>query len=185
VSFDLDDATAGRELKNVTISVHGDDTSRVDVENHRSDLGPHFVLALEAANVDTARDATLPSVQNPDPVDWQLSPRSFARQTPLLLGEDGCEVPIPAHEAEYAYRFTQIVRTTASSSQPTESGVDGSGVVSALAPTKIQLLKGDQPMPRLANFSKDADAACVYEQYDKLEQELIVSSDGCSPAERG
>ena len=54
----------------------------------------------------------------------------------------------------------------------------------------MQLVSGCVPASsrwteRANAFSKDADAARVCEHYDKLKQELIVSSDASSPAKRG
>lgn len=54
----------------------------------------------------------LPSIQNPDLVDWELSPYSFAIKSDMILGEEGCVVPLPSTEPEREYRFLKVVRTS-------------------------------------------------------------------------
>jgi hypothetical protein len=55
----------------------------------------------------------LPAIQNPDPVDFELSPDSFAASAPLVLGEGRCQVMVPTEDRKFpvaTHYFTQVVR---------------------------------------------------------------------------
>ena len=63
---------------------------------------PAFTPSLKVLN--------LPSMQNPDLVDWYLSPGSFATKPEFLIGGDGCETLMPAQLALSQFNFRQVVR---------------------------------------------------------------------------
>ncbi|HEY7211066.1 MAG TPA: hypothetical protein VH477_12390 [Bryobacteraceae bacterium] len=79
------------------------------------DIGPTFIsLRMEFDRVMMDRRVTdLPSVsmQNPNILDWRLSPGSFSMAGVLLIGESGCETLIPTNLATQMFRFRQIART--------------------------------------------------------------------------
>jgi len=58
------------------------------------------------------RVLSLPSMQNPDLIDWRLSPGSFTAQPDLLLGADGCETLAPSQLSLHEYTLNQVVRLT-------------------------------------------------------------------------
>lgn len=120
-------------LKHLWLCAVGDETAKIDlVMSHKDKAGEIDMKAVEHSvglhpsvnfcfpfwlKVD-ARLATqgnphinLPSIQNPDPCDWELSPYSFTTKSDVMLGEAGCAVPVPSTEAEREYRFSQVVRT--------------------------------------------------------------------------
>jgi hypothetical protein len=52
----------------------------------------------------------LPSIPDPDPTDWTISPGSFATNEPLKLGEGGCEELLHSRQADRTFRFVQLIR---------------------------------------------------------------------------
>jgi hypothetical protein len=52
----------------------------------------------------------LPAMQNPDLIDWRLSPGSFAAVPQSLVGADGCESFTPANFAISDFQIRQVVR---------------------------------------------------------------------------
>ncbi|WP_440955861.1 hypothetical protein ACSAZK_02535 [Methanosarcina sp. Mfa9] len=53
---------------------------------------------------------TLPSIPDPDPTDWNLSPSSFTANEPLKLGEGGCEELLHSRQADRTFRFVELIR---------------------------------------------------------------------------
>ncbi len=141
VSFDFQ-ALRGRRPKKVTLSALGHENATVDLmQQPRSPSGLEFLLRVDPRlTKQSALESRLPSVQNPDVTDWELSPYSFVTRGGTVLGEDGCETLLPSTAAEREYRYAQVVRV----SVPTDSMDDrldvflrragGAGTTSAIAP---------------------------------------------------
>ncbi|WP_299455325.1 hypothetical protein [uncultured Microscilla sp.] len=53
------------------------------------------------------------SIQNPDPLDYHISPGSLATQPELTLGNGDCARLIPAHNTTYTYQYGEIVKKNA------------------------------------------------------------------------
>jgi hypothetical protein len=69
-------------------------------------------LELAPVNLAPMPLLNLPSMQNPDLVDWYLSPGSFAAAPDLLVGADGCEKLVVAPIVLQEFGFRQVVRVT-------------------------------------------------------------------------
>jgi hypothetical protein len=79
------------------------------------DVATDFVvLRLELNETDLSErvfDRPMASLQNPNILDWRMSPGSFSLSSSLLVGEDGCETLLPANLATQQFRFRQVVRS--------------------------------------------------------------------------
>jgi hypothetical protein len=79
------------------------------------DVATDFVvLRLELNETDLSErifDRPMASMQNPNILDWRMSPGSFSLSSSLLVGEDGCETLLPANLATQQFRFRQVVRS--------------------------------------------------------------------------
>lgn len=78
------------------------------------DIGPQFIaLRMELdENQLAGRELGRPMVamQNPNILDWRLSPGSFTLSGSVLVGEDGCETLFPSNLSTQQFRFRQVVR---------------------------------------------------------------------------
>jgi hypothetical protein len=78
------------------------------------DIGPNYIVVrLELdANQLAARKMEQPAVamQNPNILDWRLSPGSFTLSGMVLVGQDGCESLLPANLATQVFRFRQVAQ---------------------------------------------------------------------------
>ncbi len=72
--------------------------------------GPERILVVATAALTSVTMPVLPSVVDPDTHDWRLSPASFGMVALPIVGEDGCEMLLPSHEAERIVRFAQVLR---------------------------------------------------------------------------
>ncbi|MFC9964567.1 hypothetical protein ACFVH4_10025 [Nocardia ignorata] len=50
------------------------------------------------------------SMQNPNILDWRLSPGSFSLAKGLMVGPDGCESLLPSNLSTQRFRFAQVAR---------------------------------------------------------------------------
>ena len=117
VSFDLRSINKIQSLEHLWICPMGDDAAKIDLVSHFSSTRndsktgnrpslyrAQFILKTDGSLVCNCNGSIpLSSIQNPDIEDWELSPYSFAVKNDLLLGEAGCEVPVPSTDVEREY----------------------------------------------------------------------------------
>ncbi len=53
----------------------------------------------------------LPSIPQPDILDWKLSPDSFGTSDIPIIGEDGCETLLPSNVSDRIFNFSQLIKT--------------------------------------------------------------------------
>lgn len=78
---------------------------------------PQFVYVVDKAT--EVSSAAFPAIQDPDDSDREVSPWSFAKKEPTLLGQNGCEHVIPAGLAGFDYGLYRVYRITPKSSDIT------------------------------------------------------------------
>ncbi|MGC2383712.1 MAG: hypothetical protein WA631_11455, partial [Nitrososphaeraceae archaeon] len=61
------------------------------------------------AHEELAPPGLLPSIQNPNVYDWNLSPTSFAVNPAIAIGEGSCETLLPSNTAQHEFRFRLII----------------------------------------------------------------------------
>jgi hypothetical protein len=83
------------------------------VANDNASSGPFMILvddgATGGAGVESCGGFALPSIQNPDPCDYKLSPKSFVNVRSLRLGEGCCEDLVPATVPVQEYTLSRVV----------------------------------------------------------------------------
>jgi hypothetical protein len=114
VSFDLNGMLPENQPpKRLWVSALGDQTNKINLAANLqlAKTAPHFVLRVDArlAN-NTNGNALQPSIKNPDPLDWELSPNSFSTKPEVSLGDGACQSPLPAMEGDQVFHFNRIVR---------------------------------------------------------------------------
>jgi hypothetical protein len=82
-------------------------------------------IALESSAFHNAPALNLPAMQNPNLVDWRLSPGSFAASPLSLVGENGCQSYTPANFATSQVNIRQVVRLD----EEIEPGFPGARVI--------------------------------------------------------
>ena len=118
VSFDLRRLNGGLPVGrgNATHAFHvypmAKESARYDALQQARFTREAIFAKLELAAIDLSQMSllNLPSMQNPDLVDWYLSPGSFAVTPDLLIGEDGCEKLVVAPIVLQEFGFRQVVR---------------------------------------------------------------------------
>jgi hypothetical protein len=109
LSFDLRRFSAS--IKHLWIYPSKDETAKLDVfDTFKSELP--FILKIKASTAERRPQIGLRSIQNPDAVDWELSPYSFCTKTELKVGEDDCQTPVPTTVIEHELGFLRVVRNT-------------------------------------------------------------------------
>jgi hypothetical protein len=166
VSFDLRGTIGEASPMQVCVTPVGDEPAALTLGctgTTPSDLTLPFVLrvhGLGGAGCSGCEDEAgarplavqipdLPAVQNPDLLDWRISPSSFAISRPLVLGDSTCQMLVPAEGAKFAtntYRFIQVVRRAVTTGMATagKRGSYGSdaGPVQAAASVLADLVSG-------------------------------------------
>jgi len=152
VSFDLRSLCNIQRLDHLWIRPIGDDSAKIDLVVPSSSTQTNQVAAdqstfyLAQFAIKTEGDLVcncngsiyLPSIQDPDTQDWELSPYSFSTKSDLLLGEDGCEVPIPSTEAEREFRFVQVIRKTKTADSDSKGSSLSFGVAAYESSTSLK-----------------------------------------------
>lgn len=111
-SFDLSRYAEDKLPQIIQITPVGDEECKSSVSAslvNQSELKIHFVLKVNSNCVKCKKNIGLPSVQNPDDIDREVSPHSFTVKNELMLGEGNCQVPIPALFEQRDFRFRRIV----------------------------------------------------------------------------
>lgn len=72
--------------------------------------GRFLVGGIGPYNAPMSHDHPGPSMQNPDLLDWSLSPASFALPAHALVGDDGCERLYPSDVATHDFVLRQVQR---------------------------------------------------------------------------
>jgi hypothetical protein len=120
--------------KHLWVEAVADPGSRRDVASDLSKPSTSYEFLLTVnSNLATSRRGRvgLPSIQNPDPLDWDLSPHSFVAKTDATIGEDGCASPQPASFAVRDFQFARVVRV----SKATDERIGGDDI-SAVDPKR-------------------------------------------------
>lgn len=55
-------------------------------------------------------NSKLPSVEDPDPDDWKVSPESFGSKNYSIIGQDGCEDLLISNASVLTYSINQLIR---------------------------------------------------------------------------
>jgi hypothetical protein len=80
----------------------------------RGDIGLKVVvLQIELDDIQLSgrlMDRPMVAMQNPNILDWRLSPGSFTLSGSVLIGEDGCETLLPSNLSTSQFRFRQVAR---------------------------------------------------------------------------
>jgi hypothetical protein len=104
----------------------------------KGDIGPQFIalrISLNAAQLAQRQmDRPMVAMQNPNILDWRLSPESFTLSGSVLVGEDGCETLLPSNLSAQLFRFREVARRTGirvNTDQPPNSDAD-------IPPTEIR-----------------------------------------------
>lgn len=111
-SFDLSRYAEDKLPQIIQITPVGDEECKSSVSAslvNQSELKIHFVLKVNSNCVKCKKNIGLPSVQNPDDIDREVSPHSFTVKNELMLGEGNCQVPIHALFEQRDFRFRRIV----------------------------------------------------------------------------
>src|SRR5215831_5809650 len=78
------------------------------------DIGPNFVALRidldEPRLAGRQMDRPMVSLQNPNIMDWRISPGSFSLSGVVLVGQDNCESLVPCNLATQQFRFRQLAR---------------------------------------------------------------------------
>jgi hypothetical protein len=85
-----------------------DERSRYDHFVRITENPLHGPLILRVPADLSTPGSQLPSVQNPDPEDWEASPSSFSIPQPSTLGEGDCAVPLPRARSSDTFRFIRV-----------------------------------------------------------------------------
>ncbi|KAF2430886.1 hypothetical protein EJ08DRAFT_696837 [Tothia fuscella] len=82
-----------------------------------ADVGPNFMtlrIELDEARIGdrmVSNGIAMPSMQNPNILDYRISPGSFSMPSAVILGEDGCQSFLPSNLASQSFRFFQVARS--------------------------------------------------------------------------
>lgn len=112
VSLDLSQYTNDKLPHSIQITPIGDEMCKSNVNAlfvNQPDLKIHFVLKVNSNYVNCKTNVGLPSIQNPDDIDREVSPHSFTVKNELMLGEGNCQVPIPTPFEQRDFRFGRVV----------------------------------------------------------------------------
>lgn len=112
LSFDLSLFDPKSLPPQVRITATGDKKLLVDVRLSEVDFArpsANFVLEADGAKVKNTATTNLPSIQNPDDLDREISPYSFGVKTDIHLGEGDCQTPIPTPFAVREFRIARMV----------------------------------------------------------------------------
>ena len=104
--------------------------------------GFQFLIQVDAA-LSSPSVAGLPAIQNPDYLDWQISPHSFSARVELVLGEDDCQVPVPSTVAERELGLSRVVRRTPMTDPNTDNTTNLVNVLDTIKTGTPQLEFGD------------------------------------------
>ncbi|MGX9571609.1 hypothetical protein [Mesorhizobium sp. f-mel] len=100
-------------LRNLWVFPFADPVLIVDALRD-GDIGPNVIaLRIELDNArlaDRELNHPMASMQNPNILDWRLSPGSFTLSGALLVGADGCESLLPSNLSTQRFRFSQVAR---------------------------------------------------------------------------
>ena len=80
-------------------------------------------LQLDPKTIKSVMSLSLPSIQDPSLIEWQLSPGSFASVPQDLVGSNGCESLTPANFAISQYRLVQVQRVQLTGSENADSAL--------------------------------------------------------------
>jgi hypothetical protein len=106
--------------KRIAIGALGDPESsqNLGVALDQDRIGCDFLLRVQRSIASTCPPGVnLPSVQNVDPSDWEISPYSFVVKPDTAIGDDGCQIPVPSSLPESEFRFARVVRIPAENDQ--------------------------------------------------------------------
>ncbi len=115
-SFDLTPYPEGVLPSTIQVSALGNAGAQLSVNTSlvsQPGVQIHFLLKVDSRCAPTkARVTALPSIQNPDNIDREVSPHSFTVKSALTLGEGHCQTPIPTPFALKDFRFGRVVLRT-------------------------------------------------------------------------
>jgi hypothetical protein len=102
-------------LRHLWVFPFADPTLAIDALGS-GELGPQFIvlrMELDASQLaGREMDRPMVAMQNPNILDWRLSPGSFTLSGSVLVGEDGCETLLPSNLSTQQFRFRQVARRT-------------------------------------------------------------------------
>ena len=129
-SFDLTPYPESNIPNTIQVTPLGDEESQDSVNSilaNQPELRIHFVLKVDSKRVQGRPNVGLASIQNPDDIDREVSPHSFAVKSALTLGEGDCQTPVPPSFALRDFRFGRVVLTANQSLEgdlPSVNGLD-------------------------------------------------------------
>lgn len=88
------------------------DKNKIDVLSNAGISKEAIVSKVELRTADAKSQValSLPAIQDPSLIEWQISPGSFATIPQTLIGADGCETFVPANFAIEQFPLRQVQR---------------------------------------------------------------------------
>ncbi|WP_437564445.1 hypothetical protein [Sorangium sp. So ce542] len=106
-----------REIAGVWLDPYLDEEQRVDLTPQWSDGSVSAgAIPVPIAHHERRIDPharSLPSILDPDPIDWKTSPASFGSPPTVTVGQGECESLWPSSATERLFRFHQLARRPA------------------------------------------------------------------------
>jgi hypothetical protein len=114
-SFDLGSLTPTTTPQSIRITPTGEEQAATVIKLAGIDFSlpiANFLIKANREKVKNTATTRLPSIQNPDNIDREISPYSFSVKTDIHLGEGNCQTPIPTTFPLREFRIGRIVVTS-------------------------------------------------------------------------
>lgn len=100
------------EVIHIWLNLGTQDETRVDLlDLYPSLTAQAFLIFIDSSNLPANfGNSHLPSILEPDVVDWRISPSSLSTNDLPIIGENGCEALLPSEVVERVFKFHQLVR---------------------------------------------------------------------------
>ncbi len=113
LSYRVGEIVRRDELRHLWLRPHDNPELQVDafpVVDAKADPAVVTISVAQEAVTTRCCGPSLPSIPDPDPTDWRISPPSFATTESIHLGEGGCEELLHSRQSESRFRFLQLIR---------------------------------------------------------------------------